>query len=280
MPNRESVHRRFTEVCQAAELNLATAIDLVLVHNEQDARRRRPRSSLNEATIVLALGSWERFIADTEAAFRDDEWRPESVQSLVSKSYSAKADRTLAEVGACRSGWNGWEVRSFGGWRGNRLTSPQNLNGDQVGTGGLTMCQHLDQWVELRNGIVHHQRSEVYRLALDEQLWKDRYKSQKRSDPYLMESGGRWVIWRSAATSLGIQSGPARACLAFVVQLLDNAMMSICETNDWNPWSARLPAEWFSQSLPDRFRTVNVADLHCKTLWGDGVALIRRGEDE
>jgi hypothetical protein len=70
------LRERFGLVTGAARDNLGSAIDLVLVHNEKEARGRQPRTSLNRAVVVAAISAWDRFVADTCSAFTTGTYTP------------------------------------------------------------------------------------------------------------------------------------------------------------------------------------------------------------
>ncbi|WP_190817751.1 hypothetical protein [Saccharopolyspora pogona] len=45
----------FAELCRDTKSGFTDALDLVLIHNERDARGPQPRSTLNPLTVLLAL---------------------------------------------------------------------------------------------------------------------------------------------------------------------------------------------------------------------------------
>jgi hypothetical protein len=270
---------RFVEVCTAVRENLAIAADLVLVHNETEVRGRQPRASLNRAIVVTSVGAWERFVADTEAAFTDNNWDIEAVDSSVSKSYAARAEAALTAAGACAVYRDAWSARAATDWRGITLRRMESLLGQQPGsTSGLTLSQHLDQWIELRNAVAHHQVRELAAVAIDAAKWRAREERRARrrlrQDPYATPTG-RWVLWDSSAGSDEVQAGAARACLALVLQILDGVIIEICHYHSWTANELRLPMEWFASSLPASFRGVEQSRQHHATLWG-GTFLNRR----
>lgn len=83
------LRERFGLVAEAARDNLGAAIDLVLVHNEKEVRGRQPRASLNRAVVVMAIGAWDRFIADTCSAFTTGPDSPTGAAALMTQSAVA-----------------------------------------------------------------------------------------------------------------------------------------------------------------------------------------------
>jgi hypothetical protein len=98
------LRERFGLVTRAARDNLGTAVDLVLVHNEKVVRGRQPRASLNRAVVVMAIGAWDRFVADTCSAFTTDpdypHWGSGLDDSVSRGLYAGPAAVQFGEAGA------------------------------------------------------------------------------------------------------------------------------------------------------------------------------------
>jgi hypothetical protein len=172
------------KVATGARLNLAAAVNLVIVHNERPIPLRStgsqasPRTSLNRAIVLLAVGAWERFVADAVAAVKDpvahgSVWMVGDRTSRVSDAYAEAAEQRLVNGRVASSFRSRWSATVAGGWAGRRLEKLEVLTGLTPGMGlALSLCQHLDQWVELRNGLAHHEVVGLARRADDAQLWK------------------------------------------------------------------------------------------------------------
>ena len=104
----ELVRVRFSRAAGAVRDNLGAAVDLVLVHNETVVRGRQPRAALNRAIVMMAIGAWGRFVADTQRAFepsgvdkKDRQWYPGMLTGVFGEAVSCTA--VNCERGAFRT---------------------------------------------------------------------------------------------------------------------------------------------------------------------------------
>lgn len=270
--------RRFKLITQAAEASMQVAIDFILIHNEERVKGRQTRSSLNRAMVLTAAGTWERFVSDTKSAFTvPRKWvTPGRPESSVRGAYHARAAGDLDSAGACPSFLGSWTARAGAGWAGLTITPQETLSGTQPGArSGLTLGQHLDQWVELRNGLAHQQVKQLANVSRNAARWKKDRFHKGRQDPYVTNINTRRVLWDSGAATDTLQGGAARSSVSLFVQVLDSVIVDIATHNRWDPDQFRLPAIWFESRLPERYRGVALEDMHHQTLWG-GLKPIRR----
>jgi hypothetical protein len=225
---------------------------------------------------VTAAGAWERFVADIAAAFRPGNVaRPGETGARVIDAYAENAEKRLAN--ASPDFRQRWEALGGAGWRGLRISPHERLFGHAPGRHtGLTLSQHLDQWIELRNALAHQQVQHHASVAREAKRWHHLHRAHDRKDPYDVGGGDerRRLLWNSDADSDTVQNGAARIAVALFIQVMDFLISDIATRQNWPSETLRLPEEWFGRRLPDRYRGINTDELHHQTLWG-GMALHR-----
>jgi hypothetical protein len=237
----------FAELCRDTFLGFRNAIDLVLIHNEEDVRGVQPRAVLNDLTVLLAVAAWERFVVDVRA-LPARQWitaglhkKVDGIAYLGQKDYPARPGpaRTILERAPGGRLPGAWTVTSFGDYRGKSPRIPRCLAGD---LDVAELAEQADAWIRLRNSVAH------------------RCMAQDLQDPY----------WKSDAKSHTIQAGWARAVLALFLQISDQAIAAIAaEARFPQPRLYRLPPEWFLDEAPAGLRGTTEPNI----LWG-GSALM------
>jgi hypothetical protein len=162
----------------------------------------------------------------------------------------------------------------------------EQLHGTEPGKrSGLTVAQHVNQWITLRNALAHGSVRHLLDRVDDPERWPDKWIG----DPYASASHGRYRLWESDAegdssipeahrlTGATIQAGCARSCLALVVQVIDWLIVDVCTTGErsWDAEVLRLPPEWFARDLSAKFRGARLDEYAHRSLWG-GPELLRR----
>lgn len=274
------LYDRFESVAVAAWSNLSLAVDLVLVHNERPVDGRQPRVSLNRAIVVAAVSAWERFIVDTVSVFAGHRLPTLNKGDRDKTQYAGPAARLLTASGATGTDFlPRLRVHAATNWSGIRLRAMEDLIGTAPGdTSGLTFGQHLNQWVTLRNALVHHDVQRLIDRAGDPNRWTD----PKIGDPYKSSLHGRVLLWeceivrndpvhgKQSYTGASTNAGCVRGCLALIIQAVDWLIVDIARAHGraWDTTDLRLPDEWFQRNLPPTFRGASPENFENWTLWG------------
>lgn len=274
----------FADIADAVRSNLSLAVDLVMVHNERPVAGSQPRAALNWSVVLGAMSAWERFVVDTATLF---DGKGKLKTDLA--QYAGRADALLTQTGAIEIGFlPRLQVRAATNWVGRGLRSMEDLVGNKPGVfSGLTLAQHLNQWVTLRNAIVHHGIARLNDRARDPRFWKS---APQIGDPYQSAFGGRVCLWefervrtdpatggKASMWDVSRHAGCVRGCLATVIQVVDWIIVDISRAfgRDWDADGLRLPEVWFRRDLPLTFRGGSKEQYQTWTLWG-GPALCRR----
>ena len=187
-----------------------------------------PRTTLNPLTVVAAVGSWERFVADLASASEQegDRWKgPGGHPSQGGVHVSTQVDGYLKNRGVVRSVLSErWNVVFPTRWRGVapqrwRMLEPGSSPGQRDEFFG-----YLDDARHARNGAVH--------AAL------------MHSAAQAAEQDG-WYHWDSDAESDSVQSGYARGVAAVHLQLIDSTAALVVHDYHWSTQQYRLPVAWF-----------------------------------
>lgn len=285
---------RFSRVTSAASANLGSVVDLVIVHNEKVVRGPQPRASINRAIVMMAVGAWDRFVADTQDACtdRDDQtfWGSGASKSRERELYAKPASTLLNKAATQKPFLNRIHITAASYGTGVRLKRMEELTGLQHGKWSrLTFAQHLNQWITLRNALAHNSIRQLIDRANDASKWKD----PEIGDPYasiqIDGSHVRYRLWESDApgdskvpkehrlVGATVQAWSARSCLAFIIQTVDWLIVDIAQAyrRGWDPTPFRLPPDWFERDLPPTFRGAKPDDYAHWSLW-EGPELCRR----
>ena len=230
----------FAELCSFTKAQFSDAIDLVLIHNERDVSGNQPRRALNPWTVVLAVAGWERFVVDV-SALASEKWMKPGFHTKIDRiAYLDSAVNILGPAsGGSLPGM--WEVRAFSSWRGKSPQGAKTLT-IEGSVRDSELAEDVGSWINLRNKVAHNC------LPQD-------------ANPY----------WWSDAASHTIQSGQARAALAELLQLTDQAILAIATAAGFSSIDRlRFPREWFAAELPEGARGVTEPGA----LWG-GHSLLR-----
>lgn len=247
-PIDASQEAQFTELCRDTSVGFHNAVDLVLIHNEEEVRGIQPRAVLNDLTVLLAVAAWERFVVDVQA-LSTRQWtavglhpKANGVAYLGQKDHPGSPGPARTILGLVSGGSlpADWTVISFGDYRGRSPRIPRTLDGSR---NIALLAEQSDAWVRLRNSVAH------------------RCMAQDLQDPY----------WKSDADSHTIQAGWARTVLSLFLQLTDQAIASIAAQAGFpQPKRYSLPPEWFLAEAPEGLRGTKEPNV----LWG-GYALMR-----
>ncbi|MGQ7786950.1 hypothetical protein [Nesterenkonia sp. PF2B19] len=240
-PLRGDQEQAFEESCRSAIERLSEAVDLVLIHNEREVRGDQPRRVLNPMIVLLAFSALERQLVDLHHLGRGRQWHgPGTARTPHGRSvFAAEGDDGWRAIlaGLTRSRLpEELRVRVFSGWRGRSPQGPRLVTG-ALGADGSPgdLDEELRRWRTTRNGIAHH--------CLPQQMAHDDHL----------------VPLSDAATerTTTIQAGAARACLATMVQLVDQITVHVAAAADF-PADAvpRPPGWWFADDPPQRVRGV------------------------
>jgi hypothetical protein len=285
---------RFSRVTEAASANLATVVDLVIVHNEKVVRGAQPRASLNRAIVIMAVGAWDRFVADMQDSciYRAGEtfWGAGASKSQPVELYAKPASTLLNNAATDKPFLDRIHVKAATDGKGVGIKGMEELTGPQLGKwSGLTFAQHLNQWITLRNGLAHNSIRQLINMANDPNKWTnpqigDPYKSTQANGSHV-----RYRLWKSDApgdskvpeqhrlVGATVQAWSARSCLAFIIQTVDWLIVEVAQAHgrDWDPAPFRLPPDWFERDLPSTFRGARPDGYAHWSLWG-GPKLYRR----
>jgi hypothetical protein len=242
---------RLKQVTRAAQLNVQTALDLIAIHSEKSVRGPQPRASLNPFTVLAAVGSWERFVADLISATTEADWKgPGGHKSKAGSHWPHAIDGHLTRLGLLpqrlsalweakvpTTGWSGVQPR---GWRNILQGSPTDER--------QQLLDYLAETRRTRNAAAHYAHLQN---ALE-----------------AAHKGGQdgWYPWQSDAQSPSLQSGYARGVTAVYLQLVDCTAVIVARAQNWNAENYRLPEDWFyAESQTARFAGVQFwggASLH------------------
>ena len=232
--------RRMKKVAAQARIDFSKAIDLVLVHNEREVKGAQPRASLNPHIVLTAVSSWERLVHDTNQSLTvpRNAVKPHRSQASSRKSSPAKL-ATLPGLSSLDIVSN-WRGNFAFGWTGKHPVRWEFLSGTQAGQkGGLTISQHVDQWISVRHGVAHQALPQKAHQA------QNGIAANKA-----VHGKGRAVIWTSSSGVDTIQSGAARACLVEMLQVADCTLRTVAESIGLRPSELGLPGGWFESELP------------------------------
>jgi len=232
---------RFAQVARAAQLNVRTALDLIAIHSEKPVKGRQPRASLNPFTVVAAVGSWERFIADLTSAATERRWLGPGGHKSAGSHWPDSIDGRMTRLGLLQarlttrweakfpaSGWIGIEPR---GWRTVLQASPAGEREQ--------LLAYIAETRRTRNGAAHYA------------LMQNALESADQAG----QDG--WYPWKSDAGHPSLQSGYARGVTAVFLQLIDCTAALVAREQGWKPELYRLPGDWFrTQSQTNRFAGV------------------------
>jgi hypothetical protein len=219
---------RFGEVVRAARSNLQLALDLITIHSEAAVKGPQPRASLNPFTVVAAIGSWERFVADlaSAASFAGESWngpgghrsRPGAHAPEALDGYLAGSGVTDAELSTR------WEVKFPTRWVGVKPQGWRTLDADSTPEQRADFAAYLSHARRARNGAAH---AAMLHNAVD-----------------IADEDG-WYHWNSDAQSETVQSGYARGVTAVHLQLIDATAALIALDHGWDTVLHRMPPAWF-----------------------------------
>lgn len=243
---------RFAQVTQAAEHNIRTALDLISIHSERPVRGQQPRASLNPFTVLAAVGSWERFIADLTSAASKSAWRgPGGHQASGGDRPSCIDDRMSKLVRGNVTAL--WEVRfPAGGWRGSQPRGWKTVRRSSGAADREELLGYLAHTYQARHAAAHYALAQNARQAAEQAGFED-----------------GWYPWQSDAKDPSLQSGYARGVTAVYLQLIDSTNVAVAQAQGWTPGRYRLPADWFqAEAATPRFAGVQLwrgASLHRMT---------------
>lgn len=251
-PLQPSAEPQFAELCRDTQTGFSDALDLVLIHNEQEVRGNQPRSTLNPLTVLLAVAAWERFLVDLRAVALG-KWtepglfgkrqaeklhQPAWLGTFEDSAKPGNAQKLLSALTGDRLP-EAWLVRTFAGWTGKSPQGPSVLGGSDA----ARLAQEVDAGIMLRNAIAHRA------MAQDKEVGPYRESDAEKSHT--------------------VQAGWARTVLGVFLQLTDQAIVATAHEAGFESEQYRLPAAWFAAE-PSKLRGVETPGV----LWG-GYELVR-----
>ena len=151
-------HREaFAAICGHARHNLAIAIDMILIHDEQKVRGSCPRASLNQPIVSFSAAAWERLVTDLRyltaenLAFEGAGKEKSSGAYLTPGNGSVRTLKLLVGASGGRLP-EGWLIRLPTSGRGKAL----RFAAAQQGV-GADLAESVDFWIRARNLVVHRQ---------------------------------------------------------------------------------------------------------------------------
>lgn len=268
IPAPQTQRKRLIEVAAAAEANFQRSIDLVLIHNDGPAVKGvQPKASLNPLIVVTAVAAWERLVNDTYHALTTaDNWfKVGEEQSEFWRAYSEKMGhldnieglKDLEDHGRIVDNWKGTFAHDQ--WGGISPSRWGRLKGNTLGAKyGLTIGQHLDQWILLRHAIAHNAMPQLEK-RISAKKWDT--SVNPKSDPFRNSEGEKICLWGPST----VQAAPARACLLALLQVADSTLKTLADRTGAVRDEVALPNGWFQPELP---KSLARGHQGSRVLWG------------
>lgn len=233
MPKRGSIRGQSTynpnephtieSACETVAGALWDAIDLLLIHNEGPTGGEAPRGVLNPLVVLLAVSAWERFVYELAQATGISLGERETVGGFDCKQLK----KTLEILRAASNGTlpNGFNVTVYD----HTYSILRKRDQLEIGKDKQAFLEEFNSYVELRNGVAH--RVVPQRMTAED----------LRSDAATVVEGN----WQG----LTINTSVARMIMAAYIQLVDQAIVHVCEAQGIGPENLsrlRLPGFWFT----------------------------------
>jgi hypothetical protein len=232
---------RFEQVVQTAKLNVRTALGLIAIHSEKPVKGRQPRASLNPFTVVAAVGSWERFIADLTSAAVEANWHGPGGHKSAGSHWPDSIDGRMTRLGLLQDRvTTRWEAKfPANGWIGVKPLGWRTILQASPAVDRRALLDYVAETRRTRNGAAHYA------------LLQNALESIEQTD----QDGG--YLWESDAKHPSLQSGYARGVTAVFLPLIDCTAVLVAQDQGRQTEPYRLPEDWFqAQSRTDRFAGV------------------------
>ena len=204
-----------------------------------------PRGVLSPLVVLLAVSAWERFLYELAQATGTTIGERETVGGF----HPAQLKNTLRILRAASNSTlpNGFSVTVYD----HQYGILQQRDRLEIGKDRNAFLKEFNSYVELRNGVAH--RVVPQRMA----------GQDLRSDA-ATEVSGDWA-------GLTINTGIARMIMAAYIQLVDQAIIHVCQAQGIGPEKLsrlRLPSYWFAD---DHVATNSHRIWQPGCLWGGTV---------
>lgn len=243
-----SKHRKaFAAICSQAHDNLAIALDMTLIHNEQEVHGVRPRTSLNLPIISFSVAAWERLITDLryltgdKLTFRGAGEEESSGAYLTHGEGSVNTLKVLAGASGGRipKDWLICLPTSGSGKTLHFAAAQQGADPD--------LAESVDFWIRSRNHVVH------------------------RRVPRSLT----WAYESDASNHKTFNTTLARIAMTTFLQLTDQTIRVIADAGHLaSPEELWLPPQWLEGQLRPGDR--GITDDDQLRLW-NGRSLLRTG---